>query len=92
MAAFIVTYDTHFGRNYQPLYDAMGKNGGVRLAESVWGVALNNTAGEVRDWVKALLDDDDTIIVIQVKPTPSWATSHAKKPATDWLKANCQSS
>lgn len=92
MATFIVTYDTHAGRNYKSLYDGMEENGGVRLAESVWGIALNNTAGEVRDWVKSLLDSDDTIVVIQVKPKPSWATQKAKKGANDWLKENCQSS
>lgn len=88
MATFIVTYDTHAGRNYQDLYDGMDKHKGTRLAESVWGIELNNTPGEVRDWVKALLDDDDTILVIQVKPTPSWATRNATKVANDWLKGN----
>lgn len=92
MATFIITYDTHAGRNYQPLYDGMKEKSGVRLAESVWGITLNNTAGEVRDWIKNLLDGDDTIVVIQVKPKPSWATQKAKKVATDWLKENCQSS
>ena len=65
MATFLITYDTHAGRNYQSLYDGMAEHGGVRLAESVWSIVLNNTAGEVRDWVKNLLDSDDTIIVIQ---------------------------
>jgi CRISPR/Cas system-associated endoribonuclease Cas2 len=88
MAVFIVTYDTHRGRNYQDLYDGMKKQSGIRLAESVWGVELNNSASEVRDWVKSLLDDDDTIVVIQVKPTPSWATRKAGKDATDWLQNN----
>jgi hypothetical protein len=92
MATFLITYDTHAGRNYQSLYDGMAEHGGVRLAESVWGIVLNNTAGEVRDWVKNLLDSDDTIIVIQVKPKPSWATQKAKNGASDWLKENCQSS
>ncbi|MBY5395913.1 hypothetical protein HFN01_13890 [Rhizobium leguminosarum] len=92
MATFIITYDTHKGRNYQTLYDAMEKHSGVRLAESVWGISLSNTVGEVRDWVKSVLDGDDTIIVIQVKPKPSWATQKADAKATEWLKGNCQSS
>jgi CRISPR/Cas system-associated endoribonuclease Cas2 len=88
MATFIITYDTHAGRNYQELYDAMEKHKGVRLAESVWGIELNNTAGEVRDWVKNVLDEDDTIVIIQVKPKPSWATRNATKEASGWLKDN----
>ncbi len=91
MATFIITYDTHLGRNYQDLYDGMDENDGVRLAESVWGIELNNTAAEVRDWIRSLLDDDDTIVVIQVKPEPSWATRHTSKEASAWIKDHLSS-
>ena len=90
MATVIITYDTHLGRNYQGLYDGMDENDGVRLAESVWGIVLNNTAAEVRDWLKSLLDGDDTIIVIQVKPKPSWATRLASDEASKWIKDHLQ--
>lgn len=86
MASFVVTYDAHKVRNYNELYEAMKQNDGVRLAESVWGVELNNTVSEVRDWARGLLDDDDTIVVIQLKPKLSWATRKASKEANDWLK------
>lgn len=66
----------------------MAEHDGVRLAESVWGIVLNNTVVEVREWARALLDDDDTIVVLQVAPTLTWAARHAKKPATDWLRTN----
>jgi len=86
MASFIVTYDAHHARNYDELYEAMAEHNGVRLAESVWGIELNNTASEVRDWMRNLLDEDDTIVVVQLKPKPSWATRRASKEATEWLK------
>lgn len=86
MASFVVTYDAHKVRNYNELYEAMKQNDGVRLAESVWGVELNNTVSEVRDWARGLLDDDDTIVVIQLKPKLSWATRKASKEVNDWLK------
>lgn len=88
MPTFIVTYDTHHGRDYQSLYDGMAEHGGVRLAESVWGIELTNTPGEVRDWVRSLLDDDDTIVVLRVAPTPNWAARHAEAPAVQWLRAH----
>ncbi|GGE17275.1 hypothetical protein GCM10011360_02600 [Primorskyibacter flagellatus] len=91
MGTFIITYDTHYGRNYKSLYDAMAANHGVRLNESVWGIELDNTAAEVRDWIRSLLDDDDTIVVIQVKPKPSWGTRLASKEANDWLRVHCSS-
>lgn len=85
MATFIITYDTHFGRNYQALYDAMKEHRGVRLAESVWGIVLNNNPHEVRDWARSLLDDDDTIVVIQLRPEPNWASWYASDDATEWM-------
>ncbi|MGO8044953.1 hypothetical protein ACC713_18790 [Rhizobium johnstonii] len=88
MATFIITYDTHKGRNYQSFYEGIKAHGGVALAESVWGVELNNTVVEVRDWAKNLLDSDDTIVVFQIKPKLSWATTNAKKPANDWMREN----
>lgn len=88
MATFIVTYDAHFGRDYEALYKAMADFRGVRLAESVWGIDLDNTPKEVRDWMRGLLDDDDTIIVIQIKPRPSWATRKVAAEATAWLTEN----
>jgi len=90
MASFIITYDTHKGRNYQAFYDGMDEYGGIRLAESVWGIKLNNTPAQVRDWVKVLLDDDDTIIVVQLKPKLSWGTQKGSKEAVSWLKENAQ--
>lgn len=91
MAVFIVTYDKKADRNYQPFYDAMQEHDGVSLAESVWGITLQNTVSQVRDWVHGLMDDDDKIIVVQVSPEPSWATRQATKAANDWLRSNCQS-
>lgn len=88
MAVYIITYDTHRGRNYQSFYDGMAQARGVRLAESVWGLVSQTSAGAVRDWVRSLLDGDDTIVVVQVAMMGDWATSHASKTANDWLKFN----
>ncbi|WP_146161903.1 hypothetical protein [Pseudogemmobacter blasticus] len=90
MASFIITYDTHKGRNYDAFYEGMREHDGVSLAESVWGITLNNTAAQVRDWVKGLLDGDDTIVVVQLKPKLSWGTQKASKEAVAWLKENAQ--
>lgn len=84
----IITYDAHRVRNYGRFYAAMNAHSGVRLAESVWGLTVGSPANVVRDWLRGLLDDDDTIVVVQLKPFPSWATSSASKEANAWLSAN----
>ncbi len=88
MAIFIVSYDLHNHRDYDSIHEAMGEVGAVKLLESVWGVELNNTPSEVREWMQSHLDEDDSILVVQIKPRPSWATRKIKSPANDWLKQN----
>ena len=87
MPAYIVTYDAHHDRDYQPLYDAMEETGGVRLAGSVGGISSVQSVSEVRNWVGALLGADDTVVVLRLQRRPAWATRNAPKEATDWLHA-----
>jgi len=87
MPAYIVTYDAHHDRDYQSLYDAMEEIGGVRLAGSVWGISSVQSVSEVRDWVRALLDANDTVVVLRIQRRPAWATRNAPREATDWLHA-----
>ena len=87
MPAYIVTYDAHHDRDYQSLYDAMEEIGGVRLAGSVWGISSVQSVSEVRDWVRALLDANDTVVVLRIQRRPAWATRNAPREATDWLPA-----
>lgn len=87
MPAHIVTYNAHHDRDYLPLYDAMEEIGGVRLAGSVWGISSVQSVSEVRDWVRALLDANDTVVVIRIQRRPAWATRNAPREATDRLHA-----
>lgn len=90
MPAYIVTYDTHLERDRPRLCEAMEEVGGVRLAENVWGVSSVQSVSELRDWVKALLDDDDTVVVVRLQRRLAWATRNVAKEATDWLQARAQ--
>lgn len=88
MATFIITYDAHLARNYADLYRAMEIHDAVRLNESVWGIEMNCTVDEAREWTRQLLDDDDTIVVIQIAPKPSWASRHTPANANAWMRAH----
>lgn len=88
MSVFLISYDAHRVRDYRDLYDAMNKIDAVRILESLWAVNVNNTETEVRSWVRDLLDDDDSIFVLKLKPPHAWAGRYLKESASDWLKAN----
>ncbi|MGF1454437.1 MAG: hypothetical protein ACFB6R_03565 [Alphaproteobacteria bacterium] len=87
MATFLISYDTHYARNYDRLYTAFDKHGIGRVLESVWIGELDNTHDQVRDWVRNLLDDDDSILIIEMKPKHSKAWRNLPDDVVKWLKA-----
>jgi hypothetical protein len=88
MAHFIISYDLHNTRTYAPVWEKLESWGAVRLLESLWVVSLENTAIEVRDALKGVIDDDDSTAVVELKRGSMWGTTLAKKAGVDWLKAN----
>lgn len=85
MATFLVSYDAHKVRDYSRFYEAAKNNDGVALLDSMFGFEFDSTVAEVRDWAKSLFDADDSVVVIQLEPRVSWATSKAAK-AAEWCK------
>lgn len=88
MAHFVVSYDLHKQRTYEPVWERLESWGAVRLLESLWLVSLNNTASDLRDSLKEVMDADDSAAVIELKTGSDWATRCALRPGTDWLKNN----
>ena len=87
MAVFLITYDAHFERDYDELYEAFAALRIGRIMESVWLGEINNSAKEVREWVRGLLDDDDSILVIEMKPKHMYAGRKLGDGVGDWLKS-----
>lgn len=88
MAHFMISYDLHNRRNYQPLWDQLNYWGAVRLLESVWVVSLTGTAIQARQTLQKVTDDDDSIAVIELKPGSMWGTFNGKPAGVAWLKKN----
>ena len=88
MRHFIISYDLHKQRTYEPVWAELEGWGAVRLLESLWVASLNNTAGEVRDALKAVVDSDDSIAVVELKAGSLWGALRAKKDGVAWLRKN----
>lgn len=86
MAVFLISYDTHKQRNYEALYEGLEENDFVRVLESVWIGELTNSHTEVRDWLRGLLDEDDSILVIKLKPKHAKAWRHLSSKAEEILR------
>jgi hypothetical protein len=88
MPLYVVSYDLHSKRDYQPVWDALREVGGRKLLESLWLIDVEDEAGDVTDWMKMLLDDDDSVAVVELQSSADWATYNALEDGNEWLEAN----
>lgn len=86
MTIYLISYDQHRDRNYTRLRDALQRQGAIRLLESVWGLVSDATAAEIRNDIKDVTHDEDSIIVLELAEPGGWASRKIKKEAAEWLK------
>jgi hypothetical protein len=87
MAMFMINYDLRApGRNYAPLYSALGNFGAVRILESQFMVEMVATAKGLHALISQHLDQNDLLLVIQQFPNAQAAGSCLADGA-DWIGA-----
>ena len=71
---YAISYDLVApGRNYQPLWDALGALGAVRILQSQWAVRRYDTSAVgIRDHVSQFMDRNDRLMVTCLDGT-DWA-------------------
>ena len=75
MALYYLDYDLRKAKDYQKLYDELGKFGAVRILKSQWCFKrINTTAGGLRDHFKQFIDPDDGLSVAEVADWGTWNT------------------
>lgn len=88
MALYVVSYDLHKVRDYGPLIQALQGAGAIRALESFWLIDIAQTAAGLRDALRALVDDDDSLVVLELKPGSGWATRLPRPGTVEWLRAH----
>lgn len=85
MGVFLITYDLSSDeKEYVKLFDLIKEYGTWwHHLESVWIVRTEETAGDIRDNLKSVLNDGDKLLVASLKG--SWATRFVDKKGTGWL-------
>ena len=86
MALFLITYDLRKQRNYDALLKQLRDWKCVRPALSVWLGVLRGPAKMIRDLLTPLIDSDDGLVVIELKPGSDWATLRALPGGPEWLR------
>ena len=88
MPKFLITYDLRKQRNYSGLIKVLRDWKAISPLESVWLATLVGPAGTVRDLLRAQVDADDGLLIVEIPPGADWATYKVGEKAADWLKAN----
>lgn len=88
---YLVTYDLHkVGRNYQPVFDLLNKNGAVHPMGSVWLVDSSFSRHEWRNALRDAVDGNDEILVVQLH-RDEWASFNLDSSAASWLESPARS-
>lgn len=88
MKNYIISYDLHDQRHYQPVWDLLNRIGAVRLLESLWMVTTAHGSAQLRDALRATADNDDSFVVIELIAGAEWSAWSAKSAGANWLTAN----
>lgn len=88
MAHYIVSYDLHNQRYYQPVWTQLEQWGATRLLESLWVMTATLTAAQIRDGLQNIIDKDDSVLVVELKAGSWWANRLAKPAGVQWLQRN----
>jgi hypothetical protein len=81
MYLYLISFDLHDSRVYQPLWDKLKALAASRLLESLWLVSSSAPAPEILDEIAAVAHPDDCFAVIEMQPGSNWATMRAKTDA-----------
>ena len=78
------SYDLRNKRDYEKLYQAIKKYGiWAHILESTWAIFTSESAVEIRDNLKNVLDNDDGLFVIQSGTEAAWFNIDCRNK---WLK------
>lgn len=86
MSTYVISYDlAKPGRNYEELYDEIKSLGAWwHHLQSTWLVSTALTASQIRDHLKAKIDPNDKLLVLETGR--SWASFGLSDSANDWLR------
>ena len=77
LALYFLTYDLCDNANYLKLINELEKLGAIRVLEATWCLKKENSSVElIRDHFKAMLSDNDGLVVSEVN---RWAALNAER-------------
>ena len=86
----LVTYDLHKPiQKYPELYESIhqvSNNNYSHCLDSTWLIDTGKSPKEVYEYLKPIIDDDDSLLVIRVDNSPKYS-GWLRKKTWDWLNS-----
>ncbi|HBH46872.1 MAG: hypothetical protein A2445_05655 [Candidatus Jacksonbacteria bacterium RIFOXYC2_FULL_44_29] len=91
MSTLLISYDLGLPETYEDykllIQYIKSYSSWAKPLQSVWLIKTTKTSAQVRDEIKAKIDSNDKILVVDVTKT-GWATFNVSKEVTGWMKEN----
>lgn len=86
MKVYQIDYDLRNQRNYEALYDRIKSyQQWCRPLESTWVIGTDQSAVEIRDYLRGAMDADDGILVTRLSGEAAWINVGTDK-ISEYLK------
>lgn len=85
MTFYLIGFEIRKAREYKSLQDHLALWGALPIHRSAWVVEHPGTAVNVRKELQALVDPEDTVFAVQLKPGIEWSGWFVPKPASEWM-------
>lgn len=90
MRTYLISYDLGLPENHSSYIELASRiksfhPNWARPVKSVWIVKSDKNARQIRDQIKQGLDQNDKVIIVELKGS-SWGTYNISKEVTDWLR------
>lgn len=72
MKVYQIDYDLRNSRNYEALYERIKTYKHCRPLESTWVISTEQSAAQIRDYLKSAIDADDGLLVTRLTGEAAW--------------------
>ena len=90
MKTYLITYDLNKpGQDYNKLYEAIKISSDFsawHCLDSNWIIKTDQTASEIRDYLKSFIDSSDNLLVVKLSGEGAW--TGFDNNCSKWLKDN----
>ncbi|GEP01936.1 hypothetical protein [Methylobacterium haplocladii] len=86
MTIYLATFDMKaMSHDYAALYEHLQVIDAHQAQSSAWMIEAESTIIELSNHLLALMDKDDSLLIIEITKSTHWAATHLSEQTGEWL-------